>query len=661
MTHPHSAPTRSLPDRPSLGQLRKQAKELLRSYQAGESDAIAEVERFETSPDPQFFALTDAQRVLARAYGFASWTKFKHHVDGVNVDAFLRAARAGDRATARRLAEVKPELVNAAGDETDERLAIHFAVLNRDADMTRLLMELGADARRGCWPDRAATTAFTLASDREYHEIVEILSQGEDRQRRERSTAGATIGSKTDEIAEAILSERCDDAIRILESDLSLIGACSNHGATPLHIAALRHNPRMVTWLLARGAPVDASNPYTDRPISYPASAGLGRTPLDYAAIVAGWAASDEYFGWTASNERFPYLENSRVDPTRFYETVKLLRAGGAVLTPRAAVAIGDQQSVRKMHRAGRLHNEIHLVRGGLLAVAVRVNRIDMVSLLLDLGLDPDEPARLDEDGTESRGFPLWFAALCGRREIAELLVTRGADVNALVFASGDPLCNAYATRDEEMQALLLTHGARLTVENLEGDAQETVRAILNGELAAQSLNAVDPTHAELIEHMLRATAGGDSEIVRMCLPHVERKVDDPWWAGLLQTASLDSLRLILDNGVGPDVAEVGKPTALHRIATDVANGHVPDEQQVKHATMLLDAGASLTRRDSLLQSTPLGWACRWGHLELVKLYLKRGADPVEADAESWAKPLAWAIKREHHEIVELLGAHLAR
>ena len=72
-------------------------------------------------------------------------------------------------------------------------------------------------------------------------------------------------------------------------------------------------------------------------------------------------------------------------------------------------------------------------------------------------------------------------------------------------------------------------------------------------------------------------------------------------------------------------------------------------------ATMLLDAGVSLTVRDPLLKSTPLGWACRWGRIELVRLYLERGADPVESNAEPWATPLAWATKRGHHEIIELL------
>src|ERR1700722_3016646 len=67
-----SAPTRTLPHKPSLAQIRKQAKELLNSYRAGKEAAVAEVERFERSPDPANFALADAQRVLGRAYGFSS-------------------------------------------------------------------------------------------------------------------------------------------------------------------------------------------------------------------------------------------------------------------------------------------------------------------------------------------------------------------------------------------------------------------------------------------------------------------------------------------------------------------------------------------------------------------------------------------------------------
>ena len=78
-------------------------------------------------------------------------------------------------------------------------------------------------------------------------------------------------------------------------------------------------------------------------------------------------------------------------------------------------------------------------------------------------------------------------------------------------------------------------------------------------------------------------------------------------------------------------------------------------EQQLAFATALLDASARTDLRDGLLNSTPLGWACRWGRVELVELLLQRGADPVEADAESWATPKAWAEKMGHAAVVSLL------
>ena len=77
----------------------------------------------------------------------------------------------------------------------------------------------------------------------------------------------------------------------------------------------------------------------------------------------------------------------------------------------------------------------------------------------------------------------------------------------------------------------------------------------------------------------------------------------------------------------------------------------------VQLATILLDAGARLDIRDDLLMSTPLGWACRWGRVAMVKLFLERGADPAEADAEPWATPRAWAEKMHRPEIVELLSS----
>jgi ankyrin repeat protein len=72
---------------------------------------------------------------------------------------------------------------------------------------------------------------------------------------------------------------------------------------------------------------------------------------------------------------------------------------------------------------------------------------------------------------------------------------------------------------------------------------------------------------------------------------------------------------------------------------------------------MLIENGANLNLRDNLLKSTPLGWACRWGHIELVDLLTRRGAPVLEADAEPWAGPIAWARKMNHSAILSLLEA----
>lgn len=170
------APTRALPPIPSLLQLQRQAEELLLSFQSGAPSAIAEIRCFERNADPAGFTLIDARRVLARAYGFFEWAILEEHVSGVTVEGFCAAAEAGDVATVREWAKARPELVNAErGGTFGERTALHFAVLNRDANMTRTLMDLGSDARCGIWPHRDATTAWMIARDRGYDELVAII------------------------------------------------------------------------------------------------------------------------------------------------------------------------------------------------------------------------------------------------------------------------------------------------------------------------------------------------------------------------------------------------------------------------------------------------------------------------------------------------------
>ena len=92
--------TSRLPARPSLEQLRKQAKELLRDFRAGDWAAVrrlsAVIPRLTDPAHPDPVTLADAQFTLAREYGFENWAKLAHHVEAITpsgLEQFERLAK----------------------------------------------------------------------------------------------------------------------------------------------------------------------------------------------------------------------------------------------------------------------------------------------------------------------------------------------------------------------------------------------------------------------------------------------------------------------------------------------------------------------------------------------------------------------------------------
>ena len=67
-----NAPTRVMRAHPDLKQLKRQAKELLDAFLAGDANSAGEVVAHYRDANPATYALHDAQLVLARAYGFPS-------------------------------------------------------------------------------------------------------------------------------------------------------------------------------------------------------------------------------------------------------------------------------------------------------------------------------------------------------------------------------------------------------------------------------------------------------------------------------------------------------------------------------------------------------------------------------------------------------------
>jgi len=305
------------------------------------------------------------------------------------------------------------------------------------------------------------------------------------------------------------------------------------------------------------------------------------------------------------------------------------------------------------------LLREIHWSRGGLLSLAVNHGRLEMVRLLLDLGADPDERTMLHEleEPTPSWGTPLWYAARAGHRDIAELLLDRGADPNANVYASGWPLLNAHRRKHESVKRLLLERGAK---------PQPYIVAEDHDAAEAKRMLEADGSEGLASELAWSAACHGCPAIVELALPRLNWSPEDPRWHWIL----IQPIR-----GVDPDggdhegffrcleillprvdvnlVRRMGA-TVLHFAA---ARPGPTEPERARFTSMLLDHGARLDLRDDLLESTPLGWACRWGRKEMVELLIARGALLIEPDAETWAQPLAWARKMGHTAIAEMCRA----
>ena len=95
--------SQSLPPKPSLEHLKKQAKDLLSAHHVGEQAALDRVSPY--FPTGSEFSLTQAQFVLAREYGFSSWHALSVHVDGAEgtLDEFLETALGGQIERANEL------------------------------------------------------------------------------------------------------------------------------------------------------------------------------------------------------------------------------------------------------------------------------------------------------------------------------------------------------------------------------------------------------------------------------------------------------------------------------------------------------------------------------------------------------------------------------
>lgn len=123
------------------------------------------------------------------------------------------------------------------------------------------------------------------------------------------------------------------------------------------------------------------------------------------------------------------------------------------------AIKRNDERAVKGLLALGA--NPNHPSDAAPVAAAVEMANAEVVRALVDAGADPN--------GTANGESALWRAALGDRREVAELLLQRGASIDRGNRDGMTPALAAVKADNYRMALFLLQHGANPAAKTLSG------------------------------------------------------------------------------------------------------------------------------------------------------------------------------------------------
>jgi ankyrin repeat protein len=439
--------SRSLPPHPDLAQQKKQAKELLKSFAAGDAEARARVRA--VLPDKQPITLADAQLVLAREYGFASWAALKRQVDSQenekNTEARLRDAfHRRDAAAVRRLFKQHPDLRARIDEPVFGFNSPAIVAYANDVAMVDVLLQLGANPnRRSDWWAGG------------FHALHSATGAAA-----ERLIAGGAV-------PDACAAANLDDPellSRLIREDPARVHERGGDGQTPLHFARSR---AVVDLLLDAGADIDARDvDHRSTPAQWMLDRRRGAGRFELARYLVERGASTDIFlaaalglterartmlesnpnlldlrtgqgdygekppssyhiyFWTVGANRSPLDVAAQFEQSETLET--LLAFASPLQRLLAACRLGDAERARTLVRE---HPGLIASMGAehhrAISDAASNGAAQAVALMLELGFDPRTPGR-------DSGTPLHVAAWEGSAETVAALL-RHPDAQALV------------------------------------------------------------------------------------------------------------------------------------------------------------------------------------------------------------------------------------
>jgi hypothetical protein len=310
-----------LPPFATLAIFKRYAKQLRKAYR--ENPSLSEERIARQCPDDlgPDFKLADAQRVVAREYGFDSWTKLKQYLEvrppeqiifdavanddadavelmladdsalidarsgwqlyrplffamqdgrqavlevlrrhGATLDVF-EAAALGNVAELRRLLTESPEFVNARREHYD---GTPLHAVRENVEAARLLIEFGADVNAIDGEKQRLMPLHGRAEHGDVEMVELLLEHGAD-------VHAVSCMSTPLHCAVGGFQHEPPERWREVAERLVEAGADVNAGVdsdwTPLHHAAWRNHIAAVTWLLRQGADKTTVNQYGSTPL----------------------------------------------------------------------------------------------------------------------------------------------------------------------------------------------------------------------------------------------------------------------------------------------------------------------------------------------------------------------------------------------------------
>ena len=276
---------------------------------------------------------------------------------------------------------------------------------------------------------------------------------------------------------------------------------------------------------------------------------------------------------------------------------------------------------------------------------AARTGDLERVTQLLD------ETPGLVHFASGGGATPLHVAVAHGNRDVVELLLARGADVNAADEDGWKALHYAHPHAPELID-LLMAHGTEPDVFTAAhtGDV-----AALKAMMAAEPerLNAPSPAGQAPLYWAAAQGHGGAADYllaewanVAAARPQVEAPIHAACRNGHHQMATL-----LLDYGADPNALDGNRAGPLWHAAK---GGHA------MVAELLLTRGADANAATSAVPESALGVAARYGHVSVVKVLLAHGANVDGVRTEAGMAPLHWAASGGHSATTEFLLQHKA-